>query len=74
MQGKNSCIDIYILVTSRIGDRKAMPFITKISAPATEIESVQPVQINNYQNNAIRKHLNWLDFEDQPRFQEMLVP
>lgn len=51
-----------------------MPFITKISAPATEIEPVQPVQINNYQNNVIRKHLNWLDFEDQPRFQEMLVP
>ena len=35
-----------------------------------EVESVEPVQINIYQNNTYKKHLSWLYFNNELRVQE----
>ena len=36
-----------------------------------EVEPVEPVQMNIYQNNTYRKDLSWLHFLDELRFHEM---
>ena len=35
-----------------------------------EVEPVELVQMNIYQNNTYRKDLSWLHFNDEPRVQE----
>ena len=35
-----------------------------------EVEPVEPVQMNIYQNNTNRKDLSWQYLEDEPRVQE----
>ena len=35
-----------------------------------EVEPVDPVQMNIYQNNTYRKDLRWSHFDDEPRVSE----
>ena len=35
-----------------------------------EVELVQPVQMDIYQNNIYRKDISWQHFDDEPRVQD----
>ena len=37
---------------------------------SSEVEPVDPVQMNIYQSNTYRKDLNWLHYDDESRVQE----
>ena len=53
-RARKEIVDIYILVTSRNGDKKIMQFIrvtSLISLKKKELERVLPVQMNSYQSN-----------------------
>ena len=40
-----------------------------ISHPNREVETVQPVQINIYQNNIYKKDLGWLHLDTEATFE-----
>ena len=62
---RKETVDIDILVTSRNGDRKIVQSIRIMSRiPSNkEVEPVQPVWMNVYQNNTYRKDLSCLHFD-----------
>ena len=61
---RKETVDIDILVTSRNGDTKIMQSIR-----ITEVEPVDPLQMNIYQSNTYRKDSGWLHFADELRVQ-----
>ena len=66
---KKKTVDIYILSTTRNGERTIIQSIKISSGPATRMGVVGPVQqvhTNIYQ----RKDLNWLHVNDEPRVPE----
>ena len=72
---REETVDIDIPVTSRNGDRKIMQSFRITSRQSTSLEKkeVEPVELvlkNIYQNNTYRKDLSWPHFDDEPRVQE----
>ena len=73
---KSDCVrkctaDINILITSRNLDRKIMHSIRMTTGPPTRIRKWNQVsQFKQYQINTYRKDLNWLHFDNEPRFQD----
>ena len=70
---RKETVDIDILVTSRIGDRKIMQAVTIMSRPLSRIRKwnqLSQFQMNIYQNNTYRKGLSWLHFNYEARVQE----
>ena len=68
MEGKK--LDIHILTTSRIDDKKSSNLLEykQTFHEIEEEEPVKPVQINIYQSNG--KDLAWLSFDYEPKLQE----
>ena len=66
---RKETVDIYILVTSRNGDRKIIQSITIMSRPPSRKRKQNQLS-QFYQNNTYRKDLSWPHFDDEPRIQE----
>ena len=72
---RKETVDIDILVTSQLGEwwQKNYAIYQKneeTSLENTEMEPVDPAQMNIYQSNNFKKDLSWLHFDDEPRVQE----
>ena len=72
---RKETVDIDILVTSQLGEwwQKNYAIYQKneeTSLENTEMEPVDPAQMNIYQINNFKKDLSWLHFDDEPRVQE----
>ena len=69
---KKETVVIYILITSRNGDRRIRQSIRnkQTSIENKQVEPVEAVQMSIYQSNTFRKDLSWLHFDNEPRVQE----
>ena len=61
-------VDSRLKATKIIGQMKT--FSRQRIPEKTEVEPVEPVQINIYQSNTFRKDLHWPHFDDEPRVQD----
>ena len=61
-------VNARLKATKIIGQMKA--FSRQRIPEKTEMEPVEPIQINIYKSNTFRKDLNWPHFDDEPRVQD----